>query len=140
MNLKVKKLHRDAVLPKYNHDGDAGIDLFAFTETKLNSGERTSVPTGIAVEIPYGYVGLIWDKSGVAHKGGIKTLGGVIDSGYRGEIKVGVINLSKETYTFEKGHKIAQMLIQKVETVEIEEVEELSETVRGEKGFGSTGK
>ena len=140
MNLKVKKLHPDATLPKYNHADDAGMDFFAVEDVELAPGERTSVPTGIAMEIPIGYVGLLWDKSGVAHKGGIKTLGGVIDSGYRGEVKIGVINLSNEKYIFQKGHKVAQMLIQKVEKVEIEEAEELSDTVRGEKGFGSSGK
>jgi dUTP pyrophosphatase len=98
------------------------------------------VPTGIAMEIPEGYVGLIWDKSGLSIKNGIKTLGGVIDSTYRGEVLVGMINLSDADYTFLKGHKVAQMVIQKKEFVDFEEVSELSDTVRGEGGFGSTGK
>lgn len=140
MNIQVKKLHPDATLPNIAHPGDAGCDLYAVEEVVLNPGERGQVPTGLALELPQGYVALIWDKSGVSHKGGIKTLGGVIDSGYRGEYKIGVINLSDQVYVFEKGHKVAQMLIQKVETPTFEEVTELSDTSRGEGGFGSTGK
>lgn len=140
MNIEVKKINQDAVIPNIAHSGDAGFDLFAVESVTLNPGERGQVPTGLALAVPQGFVGLIWDKSGVSHKGGIKTLGGVIDSGYRGEIQVGVINLSSESYTFEKGHKVAQMLIQKIETPTFEEVIELSDTSRGEGGFGSTGK
>jgi len=92
------------------------------------------------MEISDGFVGLIWDKSGLSHKHGLKTLGGVIDAGYRGEIKIGIINLGTKKYILEKGHKVAQMIIQKRELCEIEEVAELSDTVRGEGGFGSTGK
>lgn len=140
MNIKVKKLHPDAIIPNVAHPGDAGCDLFTVEKVVLNPGERTQVPTGLAFELPEGYAALIWDRSGVSHKGGIKTLGGVIDSGYRGEYKIGVINLSDQAYVFEKGHKVAQMLIQKVETPTFEEVEELSDTSRGEGAFGSTGK
>ncbi|MEX0933508.1 MAG: dUTP diphosphatase, partial [Candidatus Paceibacterota bacterium] len=95
--------------------------------------------TGIAMEIPQGYVGLIWDKSGVSLKRGIKVLGGVIDAGYRGEIRIGLINLGSETVSFEAGQKVAQMLIQSVASPEIVEVTELGDTERGEGGFGSTG-
>lgn len=140
MKIKVKKLHPDARIPNIAHAGDAGCDLFAFEPLTLNPGERGQVSTGIAMEIPVGYVGLIWDKSGVSHKGGIKTLGGVIDSGYRGEFLIGVINLGSEAYTFEKGNKVAQLLIQKVEAPTFEEVVESDDTSRGESGFGSTGK
>ncbi len=140
MKLKIKKLHKDAKTPKYGHHDDAGFDLLAIDDFLIKVGERFAVPTGIAMEIPEGYVGLIWDKSGVAIKSGLKTIAGVVDSTYRGEILVGVINLSKEDYLFEKGHKVAQMLIQKKETVEFEEVNELTDTNRGEGGFGSTGK
>lgn len=140
MILKVKKLFPEAILPHYVHIGDAGLELYASQEITLKSGERASVPTGIALEIPHGYVGLVWDKSGLSHNHGIKTLGGVIDSGYRGEIKVGVMNFSSEKYTFEKGHKIAQMLVQKIERVEIYETDALLDSDRGHKGFGSTGK
>ncbi len=140
MNILIKKLHTDAQIPHIAHEGDAGFDLFAVEDVSLNPGERGQVPTGLALQIPLGYVGLVWDKSGISHKGGIKTLGGVIDSGYRGEILVGVLNLGSEPYTFEKGHKVAQLLIQKVESPIFEEVVELSDTSRGEGGFGSTGK
>ncbi len=141
MKLKIKKLQAEAVLPKYATQDDAGMDLFAIEDVEIMPMERKQIGTGIALEIPAGHVGLIWDKSGLSHKFGIKTLGGVIDSGYRGEIKVGVINLGAEKYTFEKGHKIAQMIIQKKETLEIEEVNELDlNTERGAGAFGSTGK
>jgi dUTP pyrophosphatase len=140
MNIHVKKLHQEARIPTIAHAGDAGFDLYAVGRIVLQSGERVQVPTGIVLEIPAGYVGLVWDKSGLSHKGGIKTLGGVIDSGYRGEILVGVINLGKEEYVFESGHKVAQLLIQKVETPTFVQVDDLADTTRGEGGFGSTGK
>jgi dUTP pyrophosphatase len=126
-------------LPKYAHTNDAGMDLFSIEDKILESGERFVCGTGIALAISEGYVGLIWDKSGVAAKGGIKTMGGVVDSSYRGEVGVVLKNLSKEKYEIKKGEKIAQMLIQKVENPEIEEVSDLENTERGEGGFGSTG-
>jgi dUTP pyrophosphatase len=140
MKLQIKRLHPDAHIPSYAHDADAGMDMRAIEEVTVLPHERVQVKTGIAVAIPEGYVGLIWDKSGISHKGGLKTLGGVVDAGYRGEVLVGVINLGDSAYTFKKGDKIAQMLIQKVEHPEIEEVEKLDETARGEGAFGSTGK
>ncbi len=140
MELKVKKVHKDAVLPKFAHPGDAGMDLFALEDTVVLPGKISRIRTGVAMQIPDGYVGLCWDKSGLSMNQGIKTLGGVIDAGFRGELILGVINLGKEPYTFEKGHKVMQLLIQKVEHPEIEEVAELSDTSRGEGGFGSTGK
>lgn len=140
MNLKIKKLHPDARVPTRAHADDAGMDLYCYEGFTLAPGQRLSVGTGIAFEIPVGYVGLIWEKSGLSHTYGIKLFGGVVDSGYRGEVKVGMMNLSDQPFTFEKGHKIAQMLIQKVEAPEIIEVDELSNTARGEKGFGSTGR
>ncbi len=138
--LKVKKVHPDAVVPHMAHANDAAFDLLAVDKIEIKPGERAQVGTGIAMEIPDGYVGLIWDKSGLSHKNGLKTLGGVVDAGYRGEVKVGMINLSQESYVFEKGHKVAQMIIQKREDVVIQEVTELSDSARGEGGFGSTGK
>jgi len=140
MKIKIKKLHPEAVIPKYVHEGDAGMDLFAVESFELEPGERKSVPLGLALEIPKGYVGLIWDKSGLSHKYGIKSFGGVIDSGYRGEIHSGVMNLSDKFFSFEKGQKIAQLIIQKIENVQFEEVEKLSQSQRGEGGLGSTGK
>ena len=138
MTLYIKKLHPYAKIPSYAHILDAGMDLFSCEEIILPPHERKLVPTGIAMAIPQGYVGLIWDKSGIASKG-IKTMGGVIDSNYRGEIKVIMHNLSTEVYKIEQGHKIAQMLIQEVKQKEIVEVEDLEETDRGAGGFGSTG-
>lgn len=140
MILKIKKVHPDAKIPKYAHHDDAGFDLFVPENIILKKGEHFGVPTGIAMEIPEGCVGLIWDKSGIAIKNGLKTLGGVIDSTYRGEVLVGMINLSGHDYVFEKGNKIAQMIIQKKETVDFEEVKELCDTERGCGGFGSTGR
>lgn len=140
LKLKIKRLREDAVVPRYAHRGDAALDLYAAEEATLLSGEKAAIPTGIAMEIPEGHVGLIWDKSGLAMNDGLKTLGGVVDSGYRGEVKVGIINLSKKEYKFEKGHKVAQMIIQKKEDVETEEVSDLTDTSRGAGGFGSTGK
>lgn len=140
ITLKIKKLVEEAEVPFYAHDGDAGLDLYAIQDVSIAPGARAMVPTGIAMAIPKGYVGLVWDKSGLSMRNGLKTLGGVIDSGYRGEIMVGIANISNEEYTIEKGHKVAQMLIQKVEHAEIEEVAELDNTTRGEGGFGSTGK
>ena len=140
MKIKVKKLHPDAIIPNIAHPGDAGCDLFAAESVTLNPGERGQVSTGLALELPLGYVSLIWDKSGISHKEGIKTLGGVIDCGYRGEYKIGVVNLSDRPYTFEKGHKVAQLLIQKVESPIFEEVNDLAESSRGDGAFGSTGK
>lgn len=140
MILKIKKLKDGAKVPACAHPGDAGFDLFAVEEVAIHAGKRVLVGTGIALEVPDGFVGLIWDKSGLATTHGLKTLGGVIDAGYRGEIKVGIINLSAEDYTIGAGYKVAQMLIQKVERADIKEVAELSNAIRGEGGFGSTGK
>jgi dUTP pyrophosphatase len=140
MQLKIKKINSEAVVPNYAHPDDAGFDLYSVETLKIAPMSRVQVATGIALEIPIGYVGLVWDKSGLSHKHGLKTLGGVIDAGYRGEVKVGVINLGTETYLLEKGHKVAQIIIQQREYCEIMEVDELSETSRGDSGFGSTGK
>lgn len=140
MKIKLQKLHPSAKLPAYAHPGDAGMDLFAVEATVLAPGEIKAVKTGVAMAIPEGYVGLIWDKSGIAIKEGLKTMGGVIDSGYRGEVMVGMLNTSKKSYTFEAGHKVAQMLIQKIESPELVEADSLEETKRGKGGFGSTGK
>ena len=139
MKLKVKKLHVDARLPTRAHHDDAGLDIYCYESVTLTPHQTIKVPTGVAYEVPEGYVGLVWDKSSIGGKG-IKTLGGVLDSGYRGELFVPLHNMSNESYTFEAGHKIAQMLIQKVELWEVEESDELSETKRGTGAFGSTGK
>ncbi|MDD5165146.1 MAG: dUTP diphosphatase [Candidatus Pacebacteria bacterium] len=140
MQIKFKKLHPDAKIPAYAHPGDAGMDFFVLEKTVIKPGEHAAIKTGIAMEIPHGCVGLFWDKSGIAIKHSIKLLGGVIDAGYRGEVLIGMINLSDVEYIFEAGHKVSQMLIQKVEVPDVIEVDELSDSTRGEKGFGSTGK
>lgn len=139
MNLKVKKLHPDAKLPSKGHPGDAGIDFFAIETNVFATGAQVNVKTGVAIEIPEGHVGLIWDKSSVSFNKGLKVMGGVIDAGYRGEIIISLLNTSKNEQIIEKGQKVAQMIIQKFEDCNIEEIEELSETVRGQGREGSTG-
>lgn len=139
MEVKVKKLNEEAKIPEYAYEDDAAFDLFAIEDVNIKPGERVQIKTGLAIQIPQGFVSLIWDKSGLSHKAGLKTLGGVIDSGFRGEWMIGLINLSNEDYKIEKGHKVAQAIIQKKETVKFTEVEELSDSERGEGGFGSSG-
>ena len=139
MELKIKRIHADAKLPSYGHLGDAGLDLFSADDVVLEKGQVLDVPTGIKVAIPEGYMGLVWDKSGVSLRG-VHRLAGVIDSGYRGEVKVVLANMSDEPFVISKGMKIAQLLIQPVTAVKVVEVEDLGETPRGEGGFGSTGK
>ncbi|MDP3639913.1 MAG: dUTP diphosphatase [Nanoarchaeota archaeon] len=139
MTLRIKKLHPEAVLPKYMREGDAGLDLSAVESLVIPPAERRTISTGIALAIPPGYAGLIWDRSGLAAKHGIKSMGGVIDANYRGEIKVILHNLSNAPFIVEKGMRVAQLLIQPVQQKEIVEVSELEETERNEQGFGSTG-
>lgn len=140
MNLNFKKLHPDAKIPSYAHVHDAGFDMYATEDVHFEPGAKMRVPTGIALEIPDGYVGLVWDKSSLSFNHGLKTMGGVIDAGYRGEIIIGLYNFSDTPYVIKKGDKMAQMLIQKIEHVSFSEVEELSDTTRGDGGWGSTGK
>ncbi len=139
VTLRIERIAADLPLPSYAYPGDAAFDLLAAADTEILPGEYGSVATGLKMEIPEGYVGLIWDKSGLSIKNGLKTLGGVVDSGYRGEVMVGIANLSKTPYRFERGHKVAQMIIQKKEEVTIEEGA-VSESARGEHAFGSSGK
>lgn len=139
MNLFIKKLRDDARVPTRAHADDAGTDLYACGSHTVEPNQTAMIPIGVALQIEDGYVGLIWDKSSIGSKS-MKTLGGVIDAGYRGEITVMVHNLSNEPYTFEHGNKVAQLLIQKVEFPEIIEKEELSDSERGVGAFGSTGK
>ncbi len=137
--LKVKRLRPDAYLPSRKREGDAGLDLYAAEDVELLPGEWTAVPTGVAVEIPRGYVGLIKDRSGLALHHALHCLAGVVDENYRGEVKVVLINLGKQPLKLERGTRIAQLLVVPYLKTRIEEVEELSETERGEKGFGSSG-
>ena len=127
-------------VPQYAHNGDAGADLTASEKTVVPARERSLVGTGIRLEIPEGYVGLIWPRSGLAIKKGVDCGAGVIDSCYRGEIKVLLFNHSDTEFQIQPGDRIAQILIQKVERVQFIPVNVFSETTRSEKGFGSTGK
>ena len=139
LKVKIQKIDPEIKIPSYAHAGDAGMDLYAAKDTIIKQGERKVVATGIKMEIPAGHVGLIWDKSGLASKNGLKIMGGVIDSTYRGEVGVVIINLGDQEYRVEKNTKIAQMLVQRIENVEIEEVNNLENSSRGEGGFGSSG-
>ena len=139
MKIKVKKLREDAILPTHGHPGDAGMDFYAVETIIFNPHKQNRVPTGVSVEIPEEHVGLIWDKSSISFNKGLKVMGGVIDSGYRGEIFMSLLNTSDQEVIIEKGHKIAQMLIQKFEHCDIVEVDGLSDSVRGDGREGSTG-
>jgi dUTP pyrophosphatase len=132
------RLTPTAKLPTRAHATDAGLDVFSDAYYTLYPGQRARIKTGIACAIPAGHVGLIWDKSGLAAKG-LKTAGGVIDAGYRGEIQIIVSNLSNDIIEIDRGHKVAQLLIQEIKTPTCEEVGELTKTQRNAGGFGSTG-
>jgi len=136
--LKIKKLDETAIVPEFAREGDAGLDLFAITGIEVAPGERVKIPTGIAMEIPEGFVGLIWDRTGVSLKKGLKIIGGVVDSGFRGEVQILMANISDDPVTIVAGDKIAQMLIQPFERPQIEISDELSETDRGDQMFGSS--
>ncbi|MBQ7372943.1 MAG: dUTP diphosphatase [Clostridia bacterium] len=143
MKVKVKKLTDRAIIPTFGSVDSAGGDLYnAGDDIVVNPSQTVLVGTGLAVEIPSGYVGLVYARSGLATKSGLAPANkvGVIDSDYRGEIKVALFNHSSEVRTVAKGERIAQMVIAPYLKVEYEEVEELSSTQRGEGGFGSTGK
>ena len=142
MKLKIKKLKNEAVIPSYQTKEAAGFDLHSIEDVVLKPGERKLIGTGLAFEIEYGYEVQIRPRSGLAFKHGITVLNspGTIDSDYRGEIKVLLINHSDEEFEIKKGDRIAQAVVASVIQAEIVEVEELSSTERGEGGFGSTGK
>lgn len=138
--IRVKRLLPEAKIPTRAHEDDAGLDLYTAEAGILQPGERKLFSTGIAVEIPFGWAALYWDRSSMATKKGCKVMGGVIDAGYRGEHKVCLVNLSNEPVEIVVGDRIAQMILQPVYTGGIEEVDELSETSRGAGGWGSTGR
>jgi len=140
LKIKMQKI-ADVPTPNYAHKGDSGVDLYAAESCILKPMERRLVPTGLRLEIPYGYEGQVRPKSGLAinHGLGHANSVGTIDSCYRGEIKVPLINFGNEDYEVEKGKKIGQMVFAKVEEAVFEEVEGLSNTTRNEGGFGSTG-
>lgn len=139
MQFKIKKLNPEAKLPTKGHPGDAGIDFYTIDRVVFPAGEQVRVNTGVAIEIPHGCVGLLWDKSSVSFNMGLKCMGGVIDAGYRGEIIINLLNTGTKEVTMEQGQKVAQMVVQKFEDCDIVEVSELSDTVRGEGREGSTG-
>ncbi len=141
ISFKVKKTHKDATLPSYANPSDAGMDMHSMEDYVLKPGERKTFPLGFSAEFPQGYVAHVWDKSGLAGKFGIKTMAGVIDSGYRGEYKVVLLNTSNVNYEIKKGDKIAQLVLVQIEQARILETKNLEEsTSRGQDGFGSTGR
>ena len=144
VKLLIKKLHKNIILPEYKTDGSSGMDLMANVEqtVKILPGEKKIISTGIMVAIPEQYEIQIRPRSGLAAKNGISILNtpGTIDSDYRGEIKVILINLGKDTFEINKNDRIAQMIVCPIIKVELKEVESLPETVRGKGGFGSTDK
>ncbi len=142
LELPVKKLNSEAVIPESAYEGDAGIDLRSLVDVTLQPFERALVPTGLAVAIPEGYAGFVLPRSGSAIKQGLSLVNapGLIDSGYRGELGCICINLDAQVpIEIKAGDRIAQLVIMKVEQVKLLEVNELSETSRGAGGFGSSG-
>lgn len=141
MQVNFTRLDRELPVPSNAHIGDAAVDLHSRVDVTLAPGERASVPTGIAVAIPAGYAGFVLPRSGHAMRLGIGVVNGpgLIDSGYRGEVSVLLINHGDEKVTFSRGERIAQLAVVPVPEVEWVEVDGLDETARGEGGFGSTG-
>ena len=138
----IRRLHQDVPLPSYAHPGDAGADLVTTVDVTLQPGERALVPTGIALALPEGYVGLVHPRSGLAARCGLSIVNspGTVDAGYRGEVKVMLVNLDpREAVVLHRGDRIAQLVLQQVEQARFREVEELPESVRGPAGYGSTG-
>jgi len=142
VSLRLQKFAPGVELPSYAHEGDAGLDLRSAEDVVLGPGERALVSTGFAMALPEGYAAFVQPRSGLAAKHGISIVNtpGLIDCHYRGEVKVILVNLGQEEFRVRKGDRIAQMVIQRVESAEVVEVEELDETSRGEGGFGSTGR
>ncbi len=142
MVLKIKKLNKNALIPAYQTKEAAGFDLHSIEDVIINPGERKLISTGLAFEIEKGYEVQIRPRSGLAYKHGITVLNspGTIDSDYRGEIKVLLVNFGNEEFEIKVGERIAQAVVAPVIQAEIIEVEELSDTERGSGGFGSTGK
>jgi len=143
MNVKIKKLSPNATIPTKAHLSDAGWDLYSSEDLCIGPGERALVSTDISMSIPNGFVGLIWPRSGLSVKKGIDVLAGVIDSTYRGEVKVCLLNTGKswdtDAFLIKAGDRIAQILFQEVPHFNLVEVQELDSTERAENGFGSSG-
>ena len=141
MQVRVKRLTPEAMLPEYAHPGDAGLDLYAAGDLVIPPTEARVVPTGIAVELPSGTEAEVRPRSGLAREWAVTVLNspGTIDEGYRGEVGVVLINHGKRTFSVKRGMRVGQLVIQRRLHVEIVEVDHLAETKRGERGFGSTG-
>jgi len=140
--VKIMRVDPGAVLPTYAQDGDAGADLSSTVDVDLRPGQRALVPTGLAVALPPGYAGFVHPRSGLAARHGITVVNapGTIDAGYRGEIKVTLLNTdTAETFAVRRGDRIAQLVIQRIERAAFEEVSGLPQSQRGSAGFGSTG-
>jgi dUTP pyrophosphatase len=141
IEVPVRRLREDAVLPERAYDGDAGFDLVACERLELAPGERGIVPTGIALEIPSGYAGFVQPRSGLAARHGVTIVNtpGLIDSGYRGEVRVVLLNTDPaEPFVVEPGARIAQLVVVPVASVRFVEVAELATSERGSRGFGSS--
>jgi len=141
VELAVKLLHPDAQLPRRAHPGDAGADLFSVEEVIIPSGERRDVGTGIALAVPLGCAGFVQPRSGLAFRHGIMVVNspGLIDAGYRGEVRVSLYNSGGEPFSVRVGERVAQLVVQRVEEPTFTTAVDLPETVRGEGGFGSSG-
>lgn len=141
MRIPLKRLDPNLPVPAHAHPGDGGVDLYARESATLEPGERAIVPTGVAVAIPEGFAALVTPRSGLAARSGLGVVNspGLVDSGYRGEIKAILVNLGSETIQIERGERIVQMVVVPVSTQEFEVVDELPESSRGAGGFGSTG-
>jgi dUTP pyrophosphatase len=142
IKIQIKLLDEGLPMPRYQHDGDAGLDLPSRVDYVLEPGERAMIPTGIAVAIPRGYAGFVLPRSGLASRHGIALVNspGLVDSGYRGEMSIIMINTDKhEAFHIKRGDRIAQLVIQKVVEATTVRVSELDATSRGAGGFGSTG-
>ena len=138
--LNIKKLNENAIVPTKANRSDAGYDLYALEGTTIDKHSHKLIKTGISMQIPEGYVGLIWPRSGMAYKHGIDVFAGVIDSSYRGDVGVILYNSQYSNYNIEKGDRIAQIIFQKIEDFDLHVVENLDDTSRGAGGFGSSGK
>jgi dUTP pyrophosphatase len=141
MELQIRRLHPDAIIPERAYSGDAGLDLVSRERAELEPGERATIGTGLAVAIPEGFAGFVQPRSGLAARHGIALVNspGLIDSGYRGEIRVVVLNTDRSSaFTIEPGMRIAQLVVVRLPEVELVEVDELPDSDRGVRGFGSS--
>ena len=138
--INLKKVEPHAKIPTRANQSDAGWDLYSLVTRSISPSQRVTIRTGISLQIPEEYVGLIWPRSGMSVKNGIDVLAGVVDSGYRGEIKVCLLNTSREWMDIKEGDRIAQILFQEVPHFQLQEVDILQNSDRGEGGFGSSGK